>query len=981
MAPVHGDTVWRLLTVCMIVIVILLVRGECVCTYSREDLLHILATTDREYKPSFFFSPDISTNIQSELLNSPPGPDHADSNHRRMKRKRGKRSGVLVRFRQRAHRPPLPAIVLSNVHSLNNKTDELFHLVSSKREFRDASVLCLTETWLKPEKPDSIVTPKGFTIHRGDRNLVLAEKEDGGGVCFMINDRWCKDTSVFSQSCSPVLEHLTINCRPFYSPREFASVVLIAVYIPPKAKATAAIGELTKHVAAAESAFPESTVIVLGDFNHTSLRKTMPRYYQHVDCATCGMNTLDLCYTTLKHAYRATPRAPLGNSDHVMVLLTPTYRQKLKAIKTVTRTVRKWTPESSETLKGCLEATDWDVFKEACSSLDEYTDTVTSYIAFCEEMCIPSKNVRIYGNDKAWFNETVKKKLNEKNEAFKSGDKDKYRMAKAEVRREIHRAKGTYKQKLEKQFSSSNMHQVWQGLQQITCYKKKTETTDDADPDLSNKLNNFYSRFDQSNPSPGLRPALPEDPSLLTPPFIIEETEVRNMFKKQNPRKASGPDKVSTSVLRSCADQLAPIFAHIFNLSLQQLSVPRCFKSSVIVPVPKKAKITQLNDFRPVALTSVAMKVFERLILQYLKSVVGHLLDPLQFAYQANRSVDDAVALAVHYILQHLERPRTYCRVLFIDYSSAFNTIIPHKLFHKLSLLNVHPSICHWILDFLLDRPQVVKVNNVLSTSLTLNTGAPQGCVLSPLLFTLFTNDCRSTDSSVHVLKFSDDTTIVGLVSDANENAYRQEVKRVVDWCSDNDLELNVSKTKEMIVDFRVKKNPLTPLEINGEVVEQVPAFKFLGTMISNDLSWDVNSTAIVKKCQQRLHFLRQLKKLRLNMNLLVQFYRAVIESILCFSITVWYSGTSESARNQLERIVKTASNITGYSLPSVYSLFQTRSTKKVKNILSDESHPANHIFKLLPSGRRFQALKTRTSRFRNSFFPEAVLNMSDNIL
>ena len=179
-----------------------------------------------------------------------------------------------------------------------------------------------------------------------------------------------------------------------------------------------------------------------------------------------------------------------------------------------------------------------------------------------------------------------------------------------------------------------------------------------------------------------------------------------------------------------------------------------------------------------------------------------------------------------------------------------------------------------------------------------------------------------------------------------------------------------------------LRKNPsfLIPLEINGENVEQVQSFKFLGTTISNDLSWDVNTTIIVKKCQQRLHFLRQLKKLRLNQNLLAQFYNAVIESILSFSITVWYSGTNEHAKQQLERIVRTASKITGCKFPSVSYLFRERSSKKVKKIFLDDSHPANHIFKLLPSGRRFQALRTRTSRFRNSFFPEAALTMSDSI-
>ena len=129
--------------------------------------------------------------------------------------------------------------------------------------------------------------------------------------------------------------------------------------------------------------------------------------------------------------------------------------------------------------------------------------------------------------------------------------------------------------------------------------------------------------------------------------------------------------------------------------------------------------------------------------------------------------------------------------------------------------------MCKWILDFLLNRTQVVRFNSQLSEPLTLSTGAPQGSVLCPLLFTLFTNDCRSSSSSTLIFRFSDDTTIEGLITNADESAYR-EVERVVDWCTNNDLELNVAKTKEMIIDFRKIKTAMPPLAIGEQQVELV---------------------------------------------------------------------------------------------------------------------------------------------------------------
>ncbi len=216
-----------------------------------------------------------------------------------------------------------------------------------------------------------------------------------------------------------------------------------------------------------------------------------------------------------------------------------------------------------------------------------------------------------------------------------------------------------------------------------------------------------------------------------------------------------------------------------------------------------KPKITGLNDYRPVALTSVVMKSFERLVLAYLKASTGPLLDPQQFAYRANRSVNDAVNMGLYFIMLHLDRPETYVRILFVDISAAFNTIIPDTLQNKLTQFSVPTFVCQWITSFLTDRQQVARLGKFSSSTRTISTGAPQGCVLSPLLFSLYMNDCASKDPSIKLLKFADDNTLIGLIQDSDKSAYRQEVEQLAVWCNLNNLELNTLKTVEMIVDFR----------------------------------------------------------------------------------------------------------------------------------------------------------------------------------
>ncbi len=285
----------------------------------------------------------------------------------------------------------------------------------------------------------------------------------------------------------------------------------------------------------------------------------------------------------------------------------------------------------------------------------------------------------------------------------------------------------------------------------------------------------------------------------------------------------------------------------------------------------------------------------------------------------------------LHLALTHLENKDSYVRMLFIDFSSAFNTIIPQQLINKLSLLGLNNSLCNWILDFLTGRPQSVRVGHNTSSTTTLSTGAPQGCVLSPLLFTLLTHDCTAKFSSNHIIKFADDTSVVGLISNNDETHYREEVAQLAEWCGANNLSLNVEKTKEVVMDFRRNSVDHPPLTIDTSTVERVSSTKFLGVHITEDLTWTTNTKSISKKAQQRLHFLRRLKRASLPPPILTTFYRGTIESVLTSCITVWYGNCCAADRKTLQRTVNTAAKIIGAPLPSILDIFLTRCSSKAK--------------------------------------------------
>ena len=130
-------------------------------------------------------------------------------------------------------------------------------------------------------------------------------------------------------------------------------------------------------------------------------------------------------------------------------------------------------------------------------------------------------------------------------------------------------------------------------------------------------------------------------------------------------------------------------------------------------------------------------------------------------------------------ILEHLERPGPYARILFVDFSSAFNTIQPHVMIRKHIDIGVGKHCVVLVNSFLTNRSQYVNVSGVCSSHVSISTGAPQGCVLSPFMYTMYTNSCRSAYSNNHNFKYADNTSLVGLLSD-DETDYRSDIDHFV---------------------------------------------------------------------------------------------------------------------------------------------------------------------------------------------------------
>ena len=350
---------------------------------------------------------------------------------------------------------------------------------------------------------------------------------------------------------------------------------------------------------------------------------------------------------------------------------------------------------------------------------------------------------------------------------------------------------------------------------------------------------------------------------------------LQHALSKIKIRKTPGPDRVSGKVLKECRLQLAPTPKEIFQHSIDNHYLPLPWKTSELVPVPKislplvkndlrsvalthqadsplyvwpdvwsadfhlliksmvihdtecpywdQVSLNNTNQTKSVALTSLIMKTFERIVLKFLNP--NKLVDSLQFAYRESRSVEDATLFLINTLLSHLDKKRTCARAMFIDFSSTFNTIQPHLMLRKLMDKNVNSKLIIWIHKFLTGRLQYVQFKDSFSTCTTINTGAPQGCVLSASLFIIYESDNGPKNENCVIIKYADDTVILGLlgeIDDHIESFYTSEIDRFSHWCKLNFLDLNVKKTKETITDFREKNPILESIKINNSAVDIV---------------------------------------------------------------------------------------------------------------------------------------------------------------
>lgn len=413
---------------------------------------------------------------------------------------------------------------------------------------------------------------------------------------------------------------------------------------------------------------------------------------------------------------------------------------------------------------------------------------------------------------------------------------------------------------------------------------------------LSNNYNDIKSsKYDLSNTIPNnlnsiyLEPTTPE--------------EVLKLILSLRNTNSVGYDKVSTMALKNIAHLIAEPLCHIINLSLEQGTFPQKLKFAVVKPLHKKGSKADMGKYRPITLTPVLSKVFEKVFYIRLQKFLdkNKAFAKEQNGFRSNKSTALAAFTLIRKVLDSINN-RNPTIALFLDMSKAFDFVDHDILISKLHRYGIRGPAGNWIKSYLSNRCQVTEITKMNKTNRTVENfvstikenkyGVPQGSILGPLLFLVYINDLPRAVNYPTVL-FADDTTIV--VESDNLSNYEEKINKAlsetVNWLRSNNLNLNTEKTK--FIHFHTKQSKDLELNItcDGKPIKQENCHKFLGINIDKHCDWKEQIKAVCSKINK---FVFALKKIRLVIShktaLLV--YYGYVCSALRYGIILWGNAT-----------------------------------------------------------------------------------------
>lgn len=785
-------------------------------------------------------------------------------------------------------------LISLNARSLLPKMDLLRALCSVKAY----DIISVQESWLNSTINDFEIAIPGYTIFRKDRS-----QRYGGITVYVQNDIKCSLFDAVGQSGESLW--LSLQLRS-------ASVTFGTIYFPSPSNSDIETLDIFLNSLSAEA---HRNVILCGDFNIDHMPNVTSSLRTKLEACTqshgltqlvtkptritpTSKTLIDLVYTSDPSiVVTSDVECPLGKSDHHIVTVTFDYRRPIKSVPS--REVWRYNRADWLSINNAINQLPKSFYNstnvnEAWDELYKfYMDTIKSHIPRCK--------IRSQRNT-PWLNKELKKLISKKNRYYKKSKRTgcqrlwmKYKQIRNNLVSELRKAKKDY---LDNALSDNlNPQRGWAAIRQFTkafdsypSVLNHNSISAENNIDKSNLFNNYFGSCFVSDSAAS--PAASYDISSTLDIWTIIPSEVVKVLKGLKNKSSSGPDGISSIMLKNTADSLACPLSFLFNLSLRTSSVPSAWKVSNVVPLHKKGDRCNVSNYRPISLQPIVSKVMERLIHARLMEHLSdnNILSPHQYGFRPQFSTGEALLSVTGDWFEALDK-HYEVSTLFFDLTKAFDSI-PHSVVsQKLQSIGLSNPLCSWFSSYLSNRYQQVVIDGATSQRILVTSGVPQGSVLGPVLFLVAINDLAHLAFSpgTKFALFADDIVLYRTITCTLDfEPVQDDVTLLANWMDANGLTLNGSKTKFMLLS-RKRKSYFSgnQLWLRDTAIERVYEFKYLGVLVSHDLTWSSHISSTCSKARRLLGlFYRQFYKV--DPMLIFKCYLTIVRPLLDYCCYVW---------------------------------------------------------------------------------------------
>lgn len=463
------------------------------------------------------------------------------------------------------------------------------------------------------------------------------------------------------------------------------------------------------------------------------------------------------------------------------------------------------------------------------------------------------------------------------------------------VKRKIHDSYKSYRSRIENQFIS-DPRSFWGFVKNKRSKRKKPHIVQEDNILPESECASAFSKYFASvydsdiprlNAEEAARVGSSSADYVHVPNFTLKDVVIA--LRRLKPKKSVGPDQIPPFIVKDCFSVLAEPLLHLFNLSLSTYTYPKQWKTTRVIPVPKGGSISEVSNYRPVAIPSTFAKLFESILYKSIYSQINSRLSNSQHGFRPGHGTHTNLISFVQYTTSALDqRVGGQVDVAYFDYRKAFDTVNNDILLEKFAKFGFTLGLLKFFANYLRERKQYVEFNGTTSETYVTNSGVSQGSNLGPLAFLLMINDLPNVVKESKCLLFADDLKLYVDVNNLSDcERLQRDIDRVVLWSYNNKLEFNIGKTNIMSCS-RAQEPFCYEYEIDGVPLSRVTSVRDLGVQISADLTFKDHIIKICKAAFRNLGFvIRQTKELN-NVIVLKVLFNALVRSKLETCAIIW---------------------------------------------------------------------------------------------